>query len=481
MTTTGHAIDGRDRTRHSRGTLFDHAAYLALRGNTGSWHAGGTDEVTLAHSLETVSNLLTTDLGTAYHDAHTWRFTPASFQLLTLELNLLRLIPWAIARIEPTDVIEFYVWLERRELPWLDVETQRLRLLRETVMETREQVVQLDPPQATPPTPSISAIVPLYNGAKHIEQSLRSILAQTLPPCEIIVVDDGSTDAGPDLVKAMAAHHPITLLTKPNGGQSSARNFGVAHSHGTLIALLDQDDMWYPRHLEELIKPFLALPLGAEIGWVYSDLDEVDENGLMVTRTFLKERSLGTHPKRSLIDCLKENMFVLPSASLISRKAFDAVGGFDEQLSGFEDDDLFLRLFRAGYDNIFFDVPLSKWQIFNESYSYTYRMRRSRAIYVKKLLQEYPDDPRRSRYYKRHLILPRFYPDALVEFRDALMADDPDRIAETRADLMFLVNQMPSAKQRILGRVLGMVRSPQSAKMAFAARPYLRPLYRRFF
>ena len=132
-------------------------------------------------------------------------------------------------------------------------------------------------------------------------------------------------------------------MRKSNGGQSSARNFGVRHAIMAcqLIALLDQDDMWYPQHLERLIEPFLQTPTGSELGWVYSDLDEVDTDGLMIFHQFL--RTLPTqHPKRSLFSALQDDMFVLPSASMIARKAFDAVGGFDERLSGYEDDDLFL-------------------------------------------------------------------------------------------------------------------------------------------
>ena len=94
---------------------------------------------------------------------------------------------------------------------------------------------------------SIVAIIALYNGAKYIERSLGSVLAQTLQPDEIIVVDDGSTDdgLGAALVEGFRKENPrIRLLRKANGGQSSTRNFGVKNSSGKLIALLDQDDAW---------------------------------------------------------------------------------------------------------------------------------------------------------------------------------------------------------------------------------------------
>src|SRR5262249_20577679 len=104
---------------------------------------------------------------------------------------------------------------------------------------------------------SIVAIIPLFNGAKWIEGAIRCVSAHTLQPDEFIVVDDGSTDGGEGaaIVERLTKERPITFLRKPNGGQSSARNYGVAHSKSALIALLDQDDGWYTHHLETLIEP----------------------------------------------------------------------------------------------------------------------------------------------------------------------------------------------------------------------------------
>src|ERR1700722_14645071 len=144
----------------------------------------------------------------------------------------------------------------------------------------------------------IATIIPLYNGARFIAQALDSVLDQNLRPDEIIVVDDGSTDDGPRIVQRFVRNYPIRLLQKPNGGQSAARNFGVANSSATHIALLDQDDAWYPNHLEELARPFRE-GRQRELGWVYSDLDEVDSDGNMVVRSLL--RMMPTpHPKRDV-------------------------------------------------------------------------------------------------------------------------------------------------------------------------------------
>ncbi len=244
-----------------------------------------------------------------------------------------------------------------------------------------------------PPDLGIAAIIPLYNGAKYIREALTSVLAQHLPPSEIVVVDDGSTDDGPRIVAEMAATHPIRLLHKQNGGQASARNFGVAATTSRLIALLDQDDIWYPDHLQELAEPFLSRS-NVPLGWVYGNLDEIDERGNVIARAILSSEG-DRHPKRTLIACLREDMFVLPSASLISRAAFESVGGFDEQLRGYEDDDLFLRLFHAGFDNVYVDKPLSQWRIYPSSASYSPQMAKSRMVYATRLLNRFPDDPER--------------------------------------------------------------------------------------
>ena len=142
---------------------------------------------------------------------------------------------------------------------------------------------------------TVAAIIPLYNGAAFICEALESVLAQTEPADEIIVVDDGSTDDGPEIVKEMAAGLPIRLLTKTNGGQSSARNFGVAACSSSHIALLDQDDIWYEDHLAVLKRPFADGNV-RDLGLVYGNVDRIDRNGRMVVRRFL-DTLPADHPK----------------------------------------------------------------------------------------------------------------------------------------------------------------------------------------
>ncbi len=328
---------------------------------------------------------------------------------------------------------------------------------------------------------TISTIIPLYNGAPFIEEALNSVFAQHLPPDEVIVVDDGSTDDGPSVVERLARDHDIIILRQPNAGQSAARNAGIARARGSLIALLDQDDVWYPNHLSELIEPFREQRYPA-LGWVYSNLDEIDRAGKLVYRNCLRQVKNVRHPKRDISECLATDMFVLPSATLIRRSAFEAAGGFDVALSGFEDDDLFLRIFQSGFDNIYIDQALAKWRIFGGSASFSSRMARSRMIYLRKLLKEFPDDIERSRYYTSDLIIPRFFPWLVREYTNALRSNQPEAIQTALSDLRTI---MPMQRLRIrlimrmLLPILGMPDLARSlAPVVQAVRPVLRRLLR---
>ena len=87
----------------------------------------------------------------------------------------------------------------------------------------------------------ISVVIPLYNKEKEIARTLRSVLAQTSQPLEIIVVDDGSTDGGAEVVRAIGSPL-VRLVRQSNAGVCAARNRGIAESTGEYIALLDADD-----------------------------------------------------------------------------------------------------------------------------------------------------------------------------------------------------------------------------------------------
>jgi len=271
---------------------------------------------------------------------------------------------------------------------------------------------------------NICCIIPFYNGSDFIERALRSLYKQTISADEIIVVNDGSRDEEKSFVTNLQKKYQFTLINKQNGGQGSARNTGVNACNSKYICFLDQDDFYLPNHNETLLR---GIPLGeSDFGWVYGDLREADGNGLIVRMSMIKEHS--THPKHSLHDLIRNDMFVLPSASLINVDAYKSVGGFDEQFTGYEDDDLFLRLFRHGWTNTFIDKPVTVWCIHSESTSYSVKMCRSRFKYLRKLSAEFPDDLAKSRFYFRDLIVPRFGPLIVADADTAKKTLSKDRV-----------------------------------------------------
>jgi len=269
--------------------------------------------------------------------------------------------------------------------------------------------------------PRISAILPVYNGRRFLRGAVESVLAQSLPPCELIVVDDGSTDGSlAELDGLPPAPFPVRVLRQENAGQSAARNLAARQAEGDFLAFLDQDDHWYPAHLRKLAKPLLADPAA---GWAYCDFDEMDLAGNLVTRSFLKVQGV-PNPKRTVFECVAGDLMVLPSASLIRRAAFEAAGGFDEALSGYEDDDLFVRVFRLGWDHVFVDKPLLRFRVHAAGSSASRRFLDSRMRYAGKLVELLPDDPRMLRYYVSDAIAPRFFLTSLDDYVRACSARD---------------------------------------------------------
>jgi len=308
------------------------------------------------------------------------------------------------------------------------------------------------------PKVSIAAVIPLFNGAEFIERALRSALVQTRMPDEILVVDDGSSDDGPEIVKTMIRNsEKITFLSKPNGGQGSARNLAIRSTNCELIAFLDQDDVWYPPHLEVLAKPFEE-ETSVRLGWVTTNMDLIDSADQILHRSYLNIIS-AIHPKRNFKDCLSQNMFVVPSATLASRAAIMEVGGFDERLRGYEDDDLFFRIFAAGYDNIYLNKTLTRWRVHPTSSSRQGTMDRSAAIYCEKLLKAYPDQPEIGVFIARDLVKPRFGLVFFDRYKRAIREGDLKSARRYADDLALFLPSMVLRRARRLRLILAIMRS----------------------
>lgn len=191
-------------------------------------------------------------------------------------------------------------------------------------------------------SPSISVVIPAYNAAAFIEKALDSVRAQTYPPCETIVVDDGSVDATAELVERWANAYPkirTRLLRQANKGVGAARNAGIRAAGGEYVAFLDADDLWLTRKLETVIRRLnVAVP---------ADLICHDERLEGVGR---RSRRLTHGPYTTYRDMLLKGNTLSPSATVVRRQKLLDVGGFSEdlQFNSAEDYELWLRLARSG-------------------------------------------------------------------------------------------------------------------------------------
>lgn len=168
---------------------------------------------------------------------------------------------------------------------------------------------------------TISVIIPLYNKEREIGDTLRSVLAQTLQPAEIVVVDDGSTDRSAEIVRGICSPL-VKLVTQPNAGECAARNRAIAESTGDYIALLDADDTWEPGFLEEIAAMIAEFP---GCGVYSTAFNIVSHDGRFPART-PSERGVVANFFRDSA----HRYISIPSASAVPRAVFEAVGGFPE-------------------------------------------------------------------------------------------------------------------------------------------------------
>jgi hypothetical protein len=168
------------------------------------------------------------------------------------------------------------------------------------------------------------------------------------------------------------------------------------------------------------------------------------------------------------------------SASLVSRKAFDAVGGFDESLTNYEEEDLFLRMFCMWYDIIFVDRPLSQWSTCNGTLFHFPRKAGSDIIYFKKLLRDFPDDPKLGRFFARDFVVPRFFARLAIDYASALRSGRFEDAIAVLPDLSFVVHQHRLRIRLFMKLVLPILHFPHAARcLLIPLLPSLRPIKQR--
>jgi glycosyltransferase involved in cell wall biosynthesis len=218
--------------------------------------------------------------------------------------------------------------------------------------------------------PAISVIIPTYNHAQYIIETVKSVLNQTYRDFEIIIIDDGSKDNTRDILNSYIDENLVHYIYQESQGVSAARNTGIKVARGKYSAFMDADDIMLPESLAKRIK---FMEKHQDIDFVFTDFFLEDTKSNCNPYPFLKKREMllslspalekqdGTtysfHPSYYKMS-IKKDIFPITITIMVRKKCFEDVGYFDVNLRMSQDEDMWLRIMRK-YKVGFIDEPLS--------------------------------------------------------------------------------------------------------------------------
>lgn len=218
----------------------------------------------------------------------------------------------------------------------------------------------------------VSVVIATYNMGRYLPQAVESALAQSYSNLEVIIIDDGSSDDTPAVVRQWSGDARVHVHRQANQGAARAKNKGIELSGGRYVAFLDADDAWLPQKLASQMPLFIDRP---EVGVVYSDYERMDENGHPVPKG--PARMCRGHISGAL---LIDN-FVSYSSAVVRREILERYGAFDEAFAMGFDYDLWLRL-SAHCEFDFIKEPTVRYRIWSGQLSRNYRGRYEVGIRV---------------------------------------------------------------------------------------------------
>lgn len=229
---------------------------------------------------------------------------------------------------------------------------------------------------------SVSIIIPTYNRRNLIGKAIDSVLAQSWPDYELIIVDDGSTDATGEYISRKYPDPRIHYYYQPNKGQNFARNLGLSKATGEFLCFLDSDDLWPDNKLEISLTAFQEHP---DVDIVYGDEIIIDEQGNELGKERIKRYS-GMVSAKLIVD-----NFVGMSAAMVRTDAVRKIGGMDEKIKVADDYSLWLRL-SSSCRFYYLEEPLGYYRITSGQISKDKMARLNSNLYtVNQFLEKYPD------------------------------------------------------------------------------------------
>ena len=196
--------------------------------------------------------------------------------------------------------------------------------------------------QSDAPVPvRISVVIPTYNSRAFVGRAIQSALEQTVPPLEVVVVDDGSKDGTGELI-AREFGNRVIYHYQENRGVSAARNAGIRLCSGDWIAFLDADDTWVPEKLELQVQELIA---NADAGMMACELFSWSPD----TGECIPSRLPASLSSKDIRNHLKLRTLFVPGVMMVRRDIFEHVGTFDEELASGEDREFVARIAAAHY------------------------------------------------------------------------------------------------------------------------------------
>lgn len=244
----------------------------------------------------------------------------------------------------------------------------------------------------------ISVLMPIYKGERFVAHAIESVLGQTYPHIELIIVNDGSPDNSAAVIRHYLADVRVKYIEQQNAGVASARNTALRHATGAYIGLCDQDDEWLPHKAEKQIAYMQAHP---DAGLVHGDVDYIDENGQPLPHE-------PYFPAAVSGQCFARMYMgnpVMAVAAVFRRSLVDAIGGFDPSIKYADDYDLWLRI-AAQHAVGYIDEPVARyrWHAENNSHhqvairEYTLRVLRKAERELPDACARVPPADRKLRY-----------------------------------------------------------------------------------
>lgn len=201
---------------------------------------------------------------------------------------------------------------------------------------------------------TVSVVIPAYNSRDTIQQAIATARAQTLPPVQIIVVDDCSKDDTLQQAEAVAGPDLLVVRSPKNGGGGAARNRGIDHATGDVVAFLDADDLWAPN---KLTNQMALLRTQSRESFCFTAVEQVNEYG---EKHILPKRE--PLPGESLGDYMLKAGNIMQTSSLLVPRYLLTKCRFNEQLRRFQDLDFVLTLGEAGVAAVFCQQALVEWR-----------------------------------------------------------------------------------------------------------------------